>query len=104
MTEDNRVNVFLLCVSALELLVLQVFYMRGKVKWEALWVIFIECAAYGAGIVSPGEGIVVFELENGMYIEWLRNAACPKSGHRRMRRVGAERLSGRPESGHRPSQ
>lgn len=81
MTEDNRVNVFLLCVSALELLVLQVFYMRGKVKWEALWVIFIECAAYGAGIVSPGEGIVVFELENGMYIEWLRYAGwiltCP---------------------------
>ena len=78
---DNGVNIFLLCVSIFELLVLQIFFMRGKVKWEGMWVIFVECIAYGAAIISPDEGFVTFEFENGMYIEWLRYAGwiltCP---------------------------
>ena len=24
--------------------------MRGKVKWEGMWVIFVECVAYAAGL------------------------------------------------------
>jgi len=72
MATDIGVNIFLLVVSMLELLLLQIGHMRNKVKWEAMWVIFVEVAAYGSNIVSPGAGFVMFELENGMRIEWLR--------------------------------
>jgi bacteriorhodopsin len=78
---DIGVNIFLLCVSIFELLFLQIGHMRDKVKWEAMWVIFVECAAYGSSIISPDEGFVTFHLENGMRIEWLRYAGwiltCP---------------------------
>jgi len=81
MTTDIGVNIFLLVVSIMELLILQIGHMRNKVKWEAMWVIFVECAAYGSSIVSPDEGFVTFHLENGMHIEWLRYAGwiltCP---------------------------
>ena len=69
---DIGVNIFLLIVSIMELLLLQIGYMRDKVKWEAMWVIFIECVAYGSSIISPDEGFVTMHLENGMQIEWLR--------------------------------
>ena len=65
---DIGVNIFLLIVSIMELLLLQIGHMRDKVKWEAMWVIFIECAAYGSSIISPDEGFVTMHLENGMHI------------------------------------
>jgi len=65
-------NLFLLIISCFELLLLQVGYMRGKVQWESMWVIFVECFAYGAGLVSPDAEFVELHLANGQYIEWLR--------------------------------
>ena len=44
--------------------------MRKVVKWEGMWVIFVEVAAYGANLVSPDADFVSFHLENGMHIEW----------------------------------
>lgn len=72
MATDIGVNIFLLAVSIIELLLLQIGHQRNKVKWEAMWVIFVECISYGSSIVSPDEGFVTFYLENGMHIEWLR--------------------------------
>jgi bacteriorhodopsin len=55
--------------------------MRGKVKWEGMWVIFVECVAYGAALVSPDADFVSIRLTNGMWIEWMRYAGwiltCP---------------------------
>jgi hypothetical protein len=75
MSSPNGLNLFLLIVSILEMLLLQVGFvsssqpnifeptgsacspvvtwmqMRGKVKWEGMWVIFVECVAYGAALV-----------------------------------------------------
>lgn len=77
----NGTNLFLLVLSILELLLLQVGYMRKVVKWEGMWVIFVEVAAYGANLVSPDADFVSFHLENGMHIEWMRFAGwiltCP---------------------------
>ena len=81
MSNPNGLNLFLLIVSILEMLLLQVGFvsssqpknfeptasacspvvawmqMRGKVKWEGMWVIFVECVAYGAALVpiSPSK-------------------------------------------------
>ena len=42
--------------------------MRGKVKWEGMWVIFVECVAYAAGLVSPDADFVSIRLTNGAAI------------------------------------
>ena len=39
--------------------------MRGKVKWEGMWVIFVECVAYSAALVSPDADFVSIRLTNG---------------------------------------
>ena len=44
--------------------------MRQVVKWEGIWVILVEVAAYGANLVSPDADFVSFTLENGSLIEW----------------------------------
>jgi len=81
MAAPNGLNLFLLIISVLQMLLLQVGFMRGKVKWEAMWVIFVECVAYGAALVSPGADFVSIHLTNGMWIEWMRYAGwiltCP---------------------------
>lgn len=77
----NGLNLFLLIVSILEILLLQIGYMRGKVKWEGMWVIFVECVAYAAALVSPDADFVSIRLTNGMWVEWMRYAGwiltCP---------------------------
>jgi hypothetical protein len=40
--------------------------MRGKVKWEGMWVIFVECVAYAAALVSPDADFVSIRLTNGL--------------------------------------
>ena len=40
--------------------------MRGKVKWEGMWVIFVECVAYAASLVSPDADFVSIRLTNGI--------------------------------------
>ena len=42
--------------------------MRGKVKWEGMWVIFVECVAYAASLVSPDADFVSIRLTNGAAI------------------------------------
>eukprot|EP00320_Phaeocystis_rex_P015033 CAMPEP_0119059564 /NCGR_PEP_ID=MMETSP1178-20130426/3694_1 /TAXON_ID=33656 /ORGANISM="unid sp, Strain CCMP2000" /LENGTH=194 /DNA_ID=CAMNT_0007040607 /DNA_START=20 /DNA_END=600 /DNA_ORIENTATION=- len=85
MAEGGRaLNLTLLIISVLELLFLKVAgstYLEGKVKWEGMWVIFVECVAYGAGFVSPDADFVSIHLTNGMWVEWMRYAGwiltCP---------------------------
>ena len=38
---------------------------RDKAKWEVMWVLFIEVAAYGSNTISPDAEHVTFKLENG---------------------------------------
>lgn len=77
----NGLNLFLLIASIFEILLLQIGYMRGKVKWEGMWVIFVECVAYSAALVSPDADFVSIRLTNGMWVEWMRYAGwiltCP---------------------------
>ena len=42
--------------------------MRGKVKWEGMWVIFVECVAYAASLVSPDADFVSIRLTDGAAI------------------------------------
>ena len=42
-----------------------VLQLEGKVKWEGMWVIFVECIAYGAAYVSPGADFVSIHLTSG---------------------------------------
>jgi hypothetical protein len=39
--------------------------LQGKVKWEGMWVIFVECIAYAAALVSPDADFVSIHLTNG---------------------------------------
>ena len=39
--------------------------LQGKVKWEWMWVIFVECIAYAAALVSPDADFVSIHLTNG---------------------------------------
>ena len=43
--------------------------MRGKVKWEGMWVIFVECVAYAASLVSPDADFVSIRLTNGIAMQ-----------------------------------
>ena len=45
--------------------------MRGKVKWEGMWVIFVECVAYAASLVSPDADFVSIRLTNGIAMQPL---------------------------------
>ena len=78
---DSYVVISLLIVTMLELLVLQILHQRDKAKWEVMWVLFIEVAAYGSNTISADAEHVTFKLENGMYLEWMRYAGwlltCP---------------------------
>eukprot|EP00321_Phaeocystis_globosa_P008901 CAMPEP_0118813342 /NCGR_PEP_ID=MMETSP1162-20130426/2871_1 /TAXON_ID=33656 /ORGANISM="Phaeocystis Sp, Strain CCMP2710" /LENGTH=431 /DNA_ID=CAMNT_0006743121 /DNA_START=56 /DNA_END=1351 /DNA_ORIENTATION=- len=78
---ESYVIYSLLIVTMLELLVLQILHQRDKAKWEVMWVLFIEVAAYGSNTISPDAEHVTFKLENGMYLEWMRYAGwlltCP---------------------------
>ena len=38
---------------------------RDKAKWQVMWVLFIEVAAYGSNTISPDAEHVTFKLENG---------------------------------------
>ena len=46
--------------------------LQGKVKWEGMWVIFVECIAYSAALVSPDADFVSIQLTNG-------SASAPRS-------------------------
>ena len=48
--------------------------MRGKVKWEGMWVIFVECVAYSAALVSPDADFVSIRLTNGIAPQRLYTA------------------------------
>ena len=57
--------------------------LEGKVKWEGMWVIFVECIAYGAAYVSPDADFVSIHLTNGNVSSHLvARRGCAAQKHR----------------------
>ena len=60
-----------------------VLQLEGKVKWEGMWVIFVECIAYGAAYVSPDADFVSIHLTNGNVSSHLvARRGCAAQKHR----------------------
>ena len=59
-----------------------VLQLEGKVKWEGMWVIFVECIAYGAAYVSPDADFVSIHLTNGNVSSHLVGRGCAAQKHR----------------------
>ena len=48
---------------------------RDKAKWEVMWVLFIEVAAYGSNTISADAEHVTFKPENGTTLPL--ESTCP---------------------------
>ena len=69
-----------------------VLQLEGKVKWEGMWVIFVECIAYGAAYVSPDADFVSIHLTNGNVSSHL---VAPRGCAAQMHRAAASSTQGR---------
>jgi len=69
---ETGLRITLIVISACELIVLFYAYQNRFVKWESMWVIFVELFQYAATVVVPDSEFVTFQLTNGIKLPWLQ--------------------------------